>query len=87
MKILDNGGSIEDAEKAMKEKKLPTAVHATVVTIIAKFSKKGPEFCRHYMRDTLTPKDEIFLKDIEERNVKLAQEQAKIDSQKEKAED
>lgn len=87
MKILDSNGSIEDVEKAMKEKELSTAKHATVITIIAKFSKKGPEFCRHYMKDILTPKDEIFLRDIEEKNVKLAQEQAEIDSQKEKVDD
>lgn len=68
MDALHQGKSMEEVSEIMSKEGYSGGALATVLTIVTKFSERGPELYRHFKGEELIPEDEEFLQKIEEMN-------------------
>ena len=73
MECLENGGTIEEANKILEDANHSGMSYSVTLSIIVSFSKRGPEFYR-FVTKNLTPEQEGELAKIEQENEIFEQE-------------
>lgn len=72
---LDQGKSFEEVNDIIDEQNHSGGSYYSLMNVVARFSKKGPEFYRA-SKKTLNENEEEFLSEIEAENAKFAKQLA-----------
>lgn len=73
MKLLEEGGTLEQARNALKAQNHSSLCYARVVSLVTNFSKRGTEFYK-FINKKLSPAEEIVLMKLEQENAEFAKE-------------
>ncbi len=74
MECLNENGSLEDANKILSSMNHSGASYSLVMSIVANFCKRGPEFYEEIFKNKMRPDQKEFLKQIEKENEQFEKE-------------